>query len=158
MKVIALKIAVSIITVITAVVLVHTLTVQNQAEDSGFIRIIIVDENEITVFDDDIAFEEGDNFFDALNKSFDLTCATSSYQADATCSYSFDNFAYDGKVLLGISNQDFNILTNWSDSFLAFEVYDESDFYLATQGVSNIEFKDGNQIRIVVKSVLGGLS
>ncbi len=158
MKGIALRIVVSIIIVISTVLLVNTLTEHNHAEENGQVRIIIVDENDITVFDDNISFEKGDDFFDVLNRSFDLTCATSSYQPDTTCSYSFDNLAYNGKVLLGISNSEFNILTNWSDSFLAFEVYDEPDFYLSTQGVSNIEFKDGDQIRIVVKSVLGGLS
>ncbi|MBN2300407.1 MAG: hypothetical protein JXC31_04370 [Acholeplasmataceae bacterium] len=142
MKSIVAKIVVSIVLVLIAVGLVYSLSTNNQAVDSGSLRIIIVDEQDMTVFDDWISFEVGDTLFDALDKSFILNYET----------YSF------GKIVLGISNNEFNVQTNWTDDFLAFEQFDGTNYYLATQGVSNIEFKDGDQIRISVRSVSGGLS
>lgn len=158
MKTTALKIVVSIIVVLTSAILVHFLTVSNQASSDGSLRIIIVDENGSTVFDDDVIFKENDNFYDVLQREFDLTCASSSYQPDATCSYDFQSFTAEGKILLGIANDDFDVITDWSLSFLAFELFDGTDYYLATQGVSNIEFHDQDQIRISFRSVSEGLN
>ncbi|MBU1141974.1 MAG: hypothetical protein KKG64_05560 [Firmicutes bacterium] len=158
MKSIALKIVISIFVVMTAAIFVHYLTESNQASDDGKIRVIIVDENGQTVFDDDLIILQGDNFYDILNREFSLTCASSSYQADDTCSDDFQSFAYQGKILLGISNHDFNVQTNWSDNFLAIEQYDGTDYYLATQGVSNIDFLNKDRIRISVRSTSEGLS
>ncbi len=142
MKSIIQKIALSIALVLITVGLVYSITVNSDAVGSGSLQIIIVDENDVIVFDDQVTFESGDNLFDVLDRAFEINSTT----------YSF------GKIVLGISNEDFNVETNWTDNFLAFEQYDGTDFYLATQGVSNIEFNDGDQIRISVRSVLGGLS
>ncbi len=158
MKTTVLKIVVSIIVVLITAILVHVLSVSNQATSDGSLRITIVDDNGQTVFNGDVSYFENDSFFDVLQREFELTCASSSYQADASCSYDFQNFAYEGKILLGIANDDFNIQTDWSHSFLAFELFDGSDFYLATQGVSRIEFSNQDQIRISVRSVSEGSS
>lgn len=158
MKTTVLKIVVSIIVVLTAAILVHFLSVSNQASSNGTVRISIVDESGVTVFDSDVIFKENDTFFDVLQREFELTCATSSYQADATCSYDFQSFAYEGKILLGIASNDFNVITDWSNSFLAFEIFNGTDFVLTTQGVSNIEYNDQDQIRISFRSVSEGLN
>lgn len=157
MKTTVLKIVASIIVVLTAAILVHFLTTNNQALDDGSIRIIIVDEDGQTVFDDDVIFMKDDTFYDVLQREFDLTCASSTYQSDPTCSYIFQSFGYEGRILLGISNDDFSIQTDWADSFIAIEIYDGTDYYLATQGVSNIEFLENDQIRISFRAVTEGL-
>lgn len=158
MKTNVLKIVVSVIVVLTAAILVHFLSVTNQASSDGTLRIVIVDENGETVFNDDVIFRENDTFYDVLQREFELTCASSSYQSDASCSYDFPSFASEGKILLGIANDDFNVQTDWSNSFLAFELFNGTDYYLATQGVTNIEFHDQDQIRISFRSVLEGFN
>lgn len=158
MKTTVLKIVISVIVVLTSAILVHFLSISNQASSDGILRIVILDENGETVFDDDVIFKENDTFFDVLNREFDLTCASSSYQPDSTCSNEFQSFSYAGKILLGIASDDFDLQTNWSQSFLALEIYNGTEYVLATQGVSNIEFHDRDQIRISFRSVLEGLN
>ncbi len=158
MKTTVLKIAISIIVVLTAAILVHFLSVSNQASSDGTLRIVIVDETGETVFDDDVVFKENDTFYDLLQREFELTCASSSYQPDTSCSYDFPSFVAEEKILLGIANNEFNVQTDWSNSFLAFELFDGTDYYLATQGVNNIEFHDQDQIRISFQSVLEGFN
>jgi len=157
MKTTVLKIVISVIVVLTTAILVHFLSISNQASSDGTLRIVIVDENGETVFDDDVIFKENDTFFDVLNREFELTCASSSYQPDSTCSNDFQSFSYTGKILLGIAHDDFDVQTDWAHSFLALEIYNGIDYVLTTQGVNNIEFHDQDQIRISFRSVLEGL-
>ncbi len=158
MKSIILKIVVSILVVSIAAILVYRLNDSNQATSDGSVRIVIIDELGNTVFDQDVVYQKDDNFFDAINREFNLTCASSSYEADDTCSYDFKGFGYQGKVLLGIANDDFSVQTDWQNSFLKFEIYDENEYHLTTQGVSDLSFVNQDKIRISYASVLEGLS
>lgn len=158
MKKIVPRIIISAIIVLIAIILVRALTPDHTASSDGNVRVIIIDLDESTVFDGEIPFQAGDNFFDVLNRSFSLICAASDYSADPTCSYTFSNFGNASKVLLGISNNDFSILTDWTNTFLQFELYDGVNYYLATNGVSQIDFADHDIIRISAQAVLGGSS
>jgi hypothetical protein len=158
MKSIILKIVVSIIVVSLAAILTYQLRESNLASTDGSVQIIIVDDNGNIVFDQNVIYMKDDNFFDVLNRQFDLTCATSNYGTDDSCTYDFSGFAYQGKVLLGIKGDGFTVQTDWSNSFLKFETFGEDDYHLATQGVSNIEFSNHDKIRISYTSVLEGLS
>ncbi|PKK96720.1 MAG: hypothetical protein CVV58_04940 [Tenericutes bacterium HGW-Tenericutes-3] len=158
MKSTILKIVVSVIVVSIAAIFTYQLRVSNQATTNGSLEIVIIDQQGNEVFNDEISYEIDDSFFDILNRNFELTCATASYGRDETCSYNFTGFAYEGKVLLGIKNDDFTVQTNWSTSFLKFEIYDENGYHLTTQGVSHIEFSNHDKIRISYASVLEGLS
>jgi hypothetical protein len=151
MKKLAIKAFISIVSIAIVFVAIRLLSNNHEAVSDGFVHVTIVDGQGITVFEDDIEFFENETFYDVLNRSFDLTCANSSYQADPDCLYTFQGFGYQGKVLLGISNDDFAVLTDWYNSFLAFEQFDGETYYLSTAGPSHLQFANGDKIRISVK-------
>ncbi len=158
MKKIVPKLFITAVIVLVAVILVRAFSNDHLAQSNGTIRVIIIDQAESTVFDGDIPFFVGDNFFEVLDRSFNLGCASSTYEADPTCSYTFNNFGSSSKVLLNISNNDFAITTDWTHTFLQFEKYDGVNYVLTTNGVSQIDFADGDIFRISVQTVLGGSS
>jgi hypothetical protein len=155
MKKIALKLFLSVIMILGLIFTIRFIYQDNLATGDGTIYLIILDIDETILFDGELEYFEGDSFFDILNRNFDLSCANQNYQVDLTCEYTFNSFAYKGKVLLGIKNEDFDIVTDWYNLFLAIEIDKGNGYYLATEGVSNIKFSDKDSFRISVRNPMG---
>lgn len=153
MKKLSTKIIVSIAMIILAWVVITYLIPQDETIDSGDITIQIYDGGDMLVYEGTHGFQEGMYLYDVLDASFDLICGNQSYQADPTCSYTFTSFAYQGKIILGISNDDFSIISNWTETFLAIEYVDSNAYILSQKGPSHIALKDGDIIRISLRSV-----
>lgn len=143
-----IKIIISIVVILVGALVIHLLTVENRSTDTGEIYLYIVDADEKVVFEGSLSYEKGDSFFDILNRHFDLTCATSNYQPDIQCSYSFSTPGASGKVILGIKGDDFELITNWTNNFLAFYIYDGDIKQLSTVGPSNIPFQNDDVFMI----------
>ncbi len=143
-----MKFIISLGVVLLGIVVIRLISENHRAEADGTIHLTIIDIEGQTVFDEDIPFYQGDSFYDVLDRTFDLTCATATYQQDDTCAYTFNSFAYQGKVILGIKGNDFELLSDWSTTFLSFYIYDGSDYRLSTFGPSNIPFQQGDQFMI----------
>jgi len=152
MKNLVVKIIVSVVLIITVFFTIEFFANENLSLTSGSIHLTIVDDQGIVVFDDELTFDEGDSFFDILYRNFDLTCANGSYQADEACTYDFQSFGFQGKVLLGIKNDDFEILSNWTNTFLSIEKYDGEAYKLTTVGVSNVSFGNHDKFRLTLKN------
>jgi hypothetical protein len=150
-----IKIIISFIAIITIGAIVYQLMRPHQAESEGVIYLLIQDEDNQIVYDGEIPFFEGDTFYDILAREFSLICATQTYQADDTCAYTFNTIIYQGKVILGISGNDFELLTDWSHTFLAFEVLVDNNYVLSTQGPSHQIYQDQDYFRISVRRVSG---
>lgn len=155
MKHLKLKLLITAIVILIGFIAIRLLNVDHMANDEGSIYLYIQDENETIVFEGELDYKSGDSFYDILNRHFDLTCATATYQEDPGCGYDFQSFAYQGKVVLGIKGNDFELITNWSDTFLSFYHYSEQQKVLATNGPSNIPFKDGDQFLICYEIAWG---
>ncbi len=152
MKNLVIKSIVSVVIIIAVFFAIQFFTDENLSLTGGSIQLVIVDQEGTTVFDDELLFYEGDSFYDILNRNFELTCANGSYQADETCSYDFQSFGFQGKVILGIKNDDFLVMSDWTNSFLSIEKYNGEVYQLTTLGVSNIEFMDQDQFKISLKN------
>jgi len=148
MKPIQLKILISAIVIIVGVVLIRLFLFENRADQSGTIYLTITGENEEIVYEGELEFIEGDSFYDVLDRHFELTCATATYQPDEGCNYTFNSILYQGKVILGIKNDDFELMTNWSDTFLSFYYMENGEKKLATVGPSRLAFEDQDEILI----------
>jgi hypothetical protein len=153
MKPIQLKILISAIVLIVGVVLIRLFLFENVADQKGTIYLTITGENEEIVFEGELEFYEGDSFYDLLDRSFDLTCGTATYQPDESCSYTFNSILYQGKVILGIKNDEFDLITNWSDTFLSFYYIEDGEKKLATVGPSRLAFEDQDEILISYENV-----
>ncbi len=147
------KIIITLGVIVIAFVVGRLLFVDNRASDEGTIHLELIDDEGTIVFSETLSFQEGDTFFDILNRHFDVTCANQSYEADPSCEYTFSSFAFQGKVILGISGEDFSLMSDWSNTFLAFYVKHEDAFVLSTSGPSQIPFDDGDEFQIVLESV-----
>lgn len=143
-----IKFIISLVVVLAGIVVIRLISEDHTAEVDGFIHLTMIDLEGETIFDEDIPFYQGDSFYDILDRQFDLICATATYAQDETCSYTFNNFAYQGKVILGIKHDDVEIVSNWSNTFLAFYTYHESEYILSTVGPSNIPFENGDRFMI----------
>lgn len=153
MKHLWLKIIITVGVIGIALIVGRLLWIDNRANDEGTIHIELIDDEGTIVFSETLNYQEGETFFDILNRHFDLTCANGSYAADPNCSYTFSSFAYQGKVILGITGDDFSLMSDWSHTFLAFYVKHEDQFVLSTFGPSQIPFNDGDEFRIILESV-----
>jgi hypothetical protein len=143
MKGIALKIIVSLIVISIAAFLVHYFFIQNQASKDGTFHLIIMDASEEIVYEGDLDFFEGDTFYDVLDRNFELTTQLPTFL---------------GIVIIGIKNDQFTILTNFTDDFLAIEVYEDGLYRKTAEGAVLIEPEDGQMYRLRVENVLEGPS
>jgi hypothetical protein len=152
MKNLVIKMIVSLVLIIAVFFAIRLFATENLSLTAGTIQLTIVDDQGVIVFEDDLAFYKGDSFYDILNRQFDLTCANGSYQVDETCTYEFQSFGFQGKVLLGIKGDDFEVMSNWTNTFLSLEKYDGKAYKLTTVGVSNISFNDQDRFKISLKN------
>ena len=143
MKGIALKVVVSLIVLSIAAFLVHYFFIQNQASNDGIIHLIIMDASEAIVYEGDLEFFEGDTFYDVLDRNFELTTQPPTFL---------------GIVIIGIQNDEFTILTNFTDDFLAIEVYDDGAYRKTAEGAVLIEPEDEQSYRLRVEQVSEGPS
>ncbi|HBG33684.1 MAG: hypothetical protein A2009_02075 [Tenericutes bacterium GWD2_38_27] len=143
MKGIALKVIVSLIVLSIAAFLVHYFFIQNQASNDGTFHLVIMDASETIVYEGDLEFFEGDTFYDVLDRNFELTTQPPTFL---------------GIVIIGIENDEFTILTNFTDDFLAIEVYEDGAYRKTAEGAVLIEPEDGQLYRLRVEQVSEGPS
>jgi len=155
MKNIVYKILLSIIMILGLIFTIQLMYEDNKATSDGTIYLTILDIDDQIKFEGELEFFEGDSFYDILKRNFTLTCANQNYQQDSTCEYQFNSILYKGKVILGIQNEDFLLITNWYQRFLAIEIDKGNGFYLATESVSNIKFSDKDHFKIQVRNAMG---
>ena len=125
----------------------------------GEFELVIANEKEEILHQETLAFDEGMSLYDVLRTHFALTCASNTYDPDPTCSASFRFFAdgstIDGKIILGIEGETFEVMTDWDRTYLAIEVYQNGSYRLTTKGVNGYTLKDGERIRIIVTKISG---
>jgi hypothetical protein len=153
MKKTAIKIIISFLALAIVFGAVQLLSKNHVAKEDGFILLIILDEDGNVLFDNEIPYYIDDTFFDIIDRKFSLTCANRYYQQDPTCSYDFVIMDQRNKVLLGIKGETFEIITDFNQTFIQIEVFKESTFVLATQGVNQLKFEDGSIIKLSVRRV-----
>lgn len=158
MKSLIFKLAMTFIVLGAAFYGISALATDNDATEQGYVALIIVDQHDVILFDEDLVYYKGDTFFDVLNRHFELTCANGQYQEDLTCTYAFHMVQSSEKVILNIKGETFEINTNWSDTFIAFEYYEGDSYRLYSQGVMHLSFTDKEQVRIRVTAVNQGSS
>jgi hypothetical protein len=149
----------SLVALFVAVFVIGMIGVESRASADGHINLIIEDADGVILYDEALPYFEGETFYDVLKRTFSLTCANASYQPDETCSYAFvlgpqinGSSLQSDKVILGIQGDAFELMTNWTDDFLAFEVLKDDSYILTSQGPSNMHFENGQTFRIKVKS------
>ena len=152
MKTIYLKIALTVIVLLLGYLFIKLVYDNNLTQTAGYIELFIVDQNEIEVYHDTIAYQENQTFFDVLNENFELTCANRNYEPDETCSYEFKTLL-SYHVILGIKNEDFSILTDWSNTFIKIYVFDGTTYIESTVGVDGVNLNQIDSIKLVVEEV-----
>lgn len=158
MKKTAIKIIITVVVLALSYLFITVFMVDNQAERDGEISLEILDSDDTLLYTGELDYEKGDTFFDVLDRHFDLTCATRTYQPDPTCSYAFHGIAYQGHVLLGVEGDDFLLMTDWRHTFLAIELFDGETYVFATEGISNVPYEDYVGVRITVREAREGTS
>jgi hypothetical protein len=153
MKKTAIKIIISLLALAIVFGAVQLFSKDHAAKEDGYILLIILDEDGNVLFDDEIPYYIDDTFFDIINRKFSLTCANRYYQQDQTCNHDFVIMDQKNKVLLGITGETFDVITDFNQTFIQIEVFNEITFVLATQGVSQLKFEDGSIIRLSVRRV-----
>ncbi|TVP85777.1 MAG: hypothetical protein EA375_03360 [Acholeplasmataceae bacterium] len=156
MKHILVKIIITLVVLAAAFLVFRLFFASFQADHDGVIQLVIVDDDGTVLFDDEVPFMTHDSLFDVLDRTFTLTCAGPQYQPDETCSHGFFIFQAESKVILGIQHTSFDLQSDWTGSFLLFEIHDGSDYQTSAYGVSHLPFTDGTMIRIRKTSVSGG--
>ena len=153
MKKIAHKFIISIVALAIVFVAIYFINKNDQTKDEGQIHLIIENEEGFIVFESDLIFYQNESFFDILERHFQITCANHLYQQDTSCSYSFSILGVSNRVLLGIKNDDFELMTDFNQTFIQIEILGSLGYYPATQGVDNLKFEDGSSIKLVSKRV-----
>jgi hypothetical protein len=128
------KVLITIITVLIAVISVKLLVPDQAAQTDGEITFILEDADKNEVIHEVLYYYEGDTLFDILNREYTLVCADIEYDADSTCSYESPY----GKAILEINT----VKSDWYNNFLALYINDE----YATYGVSKLPYKSGDVI------------
>lgn len=125
--------------------------------EGGSFELLIADVDTKVVYNETLDFNPGEKLYDVLVRNFDLVCASSTYEPDPSCSASFrffdGNELVEGKVILGITGDTFQVITDWRTSYLAIQVFEDNDYRLTTKGVNSYTLTDGEKIRIIVTRV-----
>ncbi|AUD63723.1 hypothetical protein BK010_09015 [Tenericutes bacterium MO-XQ] len=150
MKPIVLKIILTITVLLFGFLIIEFVFDRDLIHEAGDIELIIMDENQEVLFHEILPYEENKSFFDILNERFTLTCANQFYQPDNTCSFKFNVMGQENHVVFGIKSEDFEVMTDWDNTFLNIEIYDGENFIDANQGFDMIELDKVDKIRIVI--------
>ncbi len=150
MKPLHLKIILTIVVLLLGYLIIDVVFDRNLIHEAGEIELIIVDEHQEIVYHNILPYEKDQTFFDLLNQKFTLTCANRFYNPDSTCSYEFNIMGQSNYVILGIKSDTFEIMTDWSKTFIKIEVYDGEKFIQATQGFNHLDISNFEKIRLIV--------
>ncbi len=125
----------------------------------GSFELLIADEAENVLYHETLDYKANDKLYDVLKREFDLTCANRAYDADPTCDTTFrfydGNELVEGVVILGIRGDGFSVTSDWRNTYLAIEVFENGSYRLSTKGVNSYQLEDGIKIRIMVTRVIG---
>lgn len=150
MKPIVIKIILTLAVLLFGFLVIEFVFDRDLIHEAGEVELIIMNENQEILFHDILAYEENESFFDVLNERFTLTCANQFYQPDDTCSFKFNVMGQENHVVLGIKSDDFEVITDWDNTFLNIEIYDDDTYIDANQGFDMILLDDVDKIRIVI--------
>lgn len=150
MKPIVLKIILTLAVLLFGFLVIEFVFDRDLIHEAGEVELIIMNENQEVLFHDFLAYEENESFFDVLNERFTLTCANQFYQPDDTCSFKFNVMGQENHVVLGIKSDDFEVITDWDNTFLNIEIYVDDTYVDANQGFDKILLDDVDKIRIVI--------
>ncbi len=154
-----IKLAITLSVIILLIVGIYIYGQSQKFSGPGEFELIIATEYEEVLFQETISFKTGDTLYDVLQSHFAITCASKTYDPDPTCSASFKFFAdgsnIDGKIILGIKGETFEVVTDWDKTYLAIQVYENNTYRLTTKGVSGYALTNGERIRIIVTRVSG---
>jgi len=150
MKPIIVKIILTLAVLLFGFLVIEFVFDRDLIHEAGEVELIIMNENEEVLFHEILPYLENESFFEILDDRFTLTCANQFYQSDDTCSFKFNVMGQENHVILGIKSDDFEVITDWDNTFLNIEVYNNGTFIDANQGFDMIELDDIDKIRIVV--------
>jgi len=150
MSKIAYKLILSTLALAVVFVAIHFLTKTPVTLEDGTFELVIETSEGLIVFDQELTFLKGDTLFLVLNNHFNLTCANQFYKEDKSCSHTFNVMGVTNKVLLGISNDQFDISTDWNNTFIRIDIEKDNVFIPATRGVDDIALTEGIRIRLIV--------
>ena len=150
MKPIVIKIILTLAVLLFGFLVIEFVFDRDLIHEAGEIELIIMNQNEDIVFQDILPYQENESFFDILNKRFTLTCANQFYQPDDTCSYKFNVMGQENHVILGIKSDDFEVISDWDNTFLNIEIYIDETYIDANQGFDMVQLDELDKIRIVL--------
>lgn len=150
MKPIVVKIILTLAVLLFGFLVIEFVFDRDLIHEAGEVELIIMNKNEEVIFHEILPYLENESFFEILDNRFTLTCANQFYQPDDTCSFKFNVMGQENHVILGIKSDDFEVITDWDNTFLNIEVYSNGTFVDANQGFDMIELNDIDKIRIVV--------
>ena len=153
MKKIYLKIILTVVVLILAYITVNAIMPDGVTDDAGEFELIIVDAANVIVYEDTLTYEKDQSFFDVLSKNFTLTCANIRYKEDPSCSYKFNIMSFENHVILGIKSDTFEIMTDWKNTFLLIEVYENEVYTRSSVGFDYIDLETNEKIRLRVDLV-----
>lgn len=148
-----LKIFLTIVALLLGYIVIDAIMGDGKTDAAGTFELIIMDESETIVFNEDLTYKEGQSFFDVLRENFELTCANRNYRADSTCSYKFSILQHKSHVILGIKSDNFEIVTDWDNTFLKIEVYDNHAYVASNVGFDYVDLEQSKKIRIRAEKV-----
>lgn len=148
MKKIILKIVLTLVALLLGYIIINVIMGDGKTDDDGSFELIILDSNQDVVYNEVLNYVEGQTFFDVLNENFELTCANRFYKADDTCSYKFSVMQYKNHVILGIKSDDFEIMTDWENTFLKIEIYNNNNYVKSESGFDYVDIEENKKIRI----------
>lgn len=148
------KLLVSGVVVILALVSLVFLRPNNSAKGDGSFKLIIIDLKDDYLFEDDLIFFKDESFYDVLKRNFEIICADRNYNPDCECSYEFNLITHKERVVLGIKDDSFELITSWQNDFLAFYEQIDDNLVLLNYGVNNISFYDDDIFVIKHERVL----
>ena len=153
MKSYKLKILLTLFILLLGAYIINTFFDNRLVYDMGSVELTIIDDDGITLYSDNLSYDENESLFDALNHEFMLTCATYTYENDQSCSYTFNLFGLKNHVILGIKSDSFDIMTDWNHTFIKIYVYDDKKYIEATSGFDYIQLDQYQKIKLVVEKV-----
>ena len=150
MKPIVVKIILTLAVLLFGFLIIEFVFDRDLIHEAGEVELIIMNENEEVLFHEILPYQENESFFEILDDRFTLTCANQFYQPDDTCSFKFNVMGQENHVVLGIKSDDFEVITDWDNTFLNIEVYSDGTFVDANQGFDMIELDTVDKIRVVI--------
>lgn len=150
MKPIVLKIILTLAVLLFGFLIIEFVFDRDLIHEAGEVELIIMNENEEVLFNEILPYQENQSFFEILDDRFTLTCANQFYQPDDTCSFKFNVMGQENHVVLGIKSDDFEVITDWDNTFLNLEVYSNGTFVDANQGFDMIALDTVDKIRVVI--------